>query len=238
MIIRYSNGNAVNAILLRRTDASVRVEIQGADDAADFRQIGGTWISEDCEPVQVEFASMCVSGNAVPTINDCICSHEPATRLVQLLLSGEDATEAAAAANRLYSASACWSAVADYGWARMLKTAAVFNASGVSAAVRIGKIASKFAVRGGAAIVEDAGLSPSRNRDSSAATPQRGSARRNQVRGYNVCARARRRGGRRGGRLRPAGIAVARRRRRARRDAHAIDAAARPRAVVLASQTS
>src|SRR3954463_16550349 len=33
----------------------------------------------------------------------------------------------------------------------MLKTAAVFNASGVSAAVRIGKIASKFAVGGGAA---------------------------------------------------------------------------------------
>ena len=33
----------------------VRVAIKGEDDAAEFRLINQTWVSEDCEPVTIEF---------------------------------------------------------------------------------------------------------------------------------------------------------------------------------------
>src|SRR5437763_1444930 len=97
MTIRYSNGYNNEAILLSRTEDSLRVVTKGSDDIVELKQINGAWITEDCEPVQVEFAWMQHDGMASPTEADCICSHELAAELIHLLFAGENHVEAPAA---------------------------------------------------------------------------------------------------------------------------------------------
>jgi hypothetical protein len=100
MTIRYANGHTKDAVLLSRTEHSMRVALEGADDLIELRQINGTWIS-DCEPVQVTFAWR---RNARPQElkeADCICSHELAARLISMLCVGGDRPET----NRLHHAA-------------------------------------------------------------------------------------------------------------------------------------
>jgi hypothetical protein len=97
MIIRYSNGYQIEGVLVSRTDDSMRVAIQGSDDILHLNLIHGTWISEDCEPVQVDFAWKKEDGPMV-TLDDCICSKELAAKLLHLLFSGDTDAEAEAAA--------------------------------------------------------------------------------------------------------------------------------------------
>ena len=101
MTIRYSNGYTVEAILLTHTQESMRVEIQGGDDVAEFREINGRWVSEDCEPVEMEFAWTRRADAPVVTVDDCICSQELAARLLDMLFSGESDPETIAAMNRV-----------------------------------------------------------------------------------------------------------------------------------------
>ena len=53
--IKYSTGVRLQGILMAMGDGLIRVAIQGADDAAIYRLINGSWISEDCEVVTIEF---------------------------------------------------------------------------------------------------------------------------------------------------------------------------------------
>ena len=92
MVIRYANGKSQEGILLARNENRMRVALKDGEDVAEFTEINGVWISEDCEPVQVEFAWQKKSKQAAVTEADCICSHELAARLIRLLLSG-DSTE-------------------------------------------------------------------------------------------------------------------------------------------------
>ena len=95
MTIRYSNGRAVEAMLLSREDKTMRVAIQGEDDVAEFRNIEGTWVSEYSEPVQIEFAWQRKAWQGVVTEADCCCSAELAARLVDMLITGtRDANDA------------------------------------------------------------------------------------------------------------------------------------------------
>jgi hypothetical protein len=55
--------------------------------------IRGTWVTEDCEPVRVEFAWQNKKGAEVLSEADCLCSHELAARLVHLLWAGSDEQE-------------------------------------------------------------------------------------------------------------------------------------------------
>ena len=64
----------------------MRVAIQGSDDVLEFTLSNGIWISEDCEPVQVEFAYR--ADAAQIREKDCICSHEFAAELIHLLFAG------------------------------------------------------------------------------------------------------------------------------------------------------
>jgi len=95
MKINYSDGRAVEAVLLTHTEGTLRVAVQGADDVMEISDINGTWVSEDCEPVVIDFAWQRL--NRKPKINeaDCYCSHELAARLIHLLFtdSSEDTTE-------------------------------------------------------------------------------------------------------------------------------------------------
>src|SRR6516225_7375869 len=90
MIIRYNNGQAFEAALLSRTQDSMRIALKGTDDVVELKQIHGVWVSEDCEPVRVDFEWQQQRPVEAVTEADCICSHDLAARLIHLLVSAED----------------------------------------------------------------------------------------------------------------------------------------------------
>jgi len=91
MILTYANGNTTEAFLLARTETKIRVAIPGSDDPLELTNVHGTWVSEDCEPVRVEFAWEHKTREEVVNEADCICSHELAARLIHLLWEGDAA---------------------------------------------------------------------------------------------------------------------------------------------------
>jgi hypothetical protein len=95
MTIRYADGKAIEGVTLRRTANMMRVAVKGCDDAAEFINVHGTWISEDCEPVTLEYGSR---QNAPTTLSDadCICSRALAAVLIDLLLTDSAEEECAA----------------------------------------------------------------------------------------------------------------------------------------------
>jgi hypothetical protein len=95
MTIRYADGRAIEGVTLRRTANVMRVAIKGCDDAAEFSNVHGTWISEDCEPVTMEYGPR----RRPPTTlseADCICSRSLAAVLIDLLLTNSVEEEWAA----------------------------------------------------------------------------------------------------------------------------------------------
>ena len=54
--IHYSNGRALQGIVLAFGDRLMRVAVKGSDDTVEFRLVNQVWVSEDCEVVKVEFA--------------------------------------------------------------------------------------------------------------------------------------------------------------------------------------
>jgi hypothetical protein len=88
MTITYSDGMAVEAVLLSRTENTMRLAVQGADDVIELSNIKGIWVSANCEPVEIEFAWQ--RRQRKPTISEaeCYCSSELAARLVHSLFSG------------------------------------------------------------------------------------------------------------------------------------------------------
>jgi hypothetical protein len=88
MTIRYSNGSQQEAILLSRTESAIRVAILGSDDVAEFRALAEHWISEDCDAVEIEFFSARHHADRVPALDECLCSTELASYLVETLFSG------------------------------------------------------------------------------------------------------------------------------------------------------
>ena len=98
MTIRYNNGYQIEGVLLSRNDTAMRVAIGGTEDVLHLNEINGTWITEDCEPVHVEFAWATTGEAPVVTLDDCICSKELAAELLHLLFSGDQDAEAEAPA--------------------------------------------------------------------------------------------------------------------------------------------
>lgn len=88
MLITYSDGRAVEAVLLARSGEAMRVAMKGADDATEFRRINGTWVSDDCEPVRIEFEWERMEQRPPVSEADCYCSPERAAGLIRLLLTG------------------------------------------------------------------------------------------------------------------------------------------------------
>jgi hypothetical protein len=81
MTITYSDGIAVEAVLLSRTESKMRLAVQGADDVIEVSNINGTWVAADCEPVSIQ-----------PTISEaeCCCSRELAAKLIHSLFAGSN----------------------------------------------------------------------------------------------------------------------------------------------------
>lgn len=90
MTIRYSNGHEFEAALLTQTETQMRIVLQGSEDVLDLQKINGTWITDECEPVHVEFAWTRPSLLDTIAEDECICSPELAARLLHLLFSGEN----------------------------------------------------------------------------------------------------------------------------------------------------
>ena len=95
MILIYADGSRTEAFLLARTENKIRVAVRGSDDPLELTDVHGTWVSEDCEPVRVEFAWQGKTREQVVSEADCICSHDLAARLIHLLWNAdEDSSEA------------------------------------------------------------------------------------------------------------------------------------------------
>jgi len=99
MTIRYQNGQTDEAIILSRTDTAMRVILRNSDDVLELQFLSGAWVTDDCEPITVEFGSRRTPGAPI-TEKDCICSVDLAAYLIHLLLtdSSEDMPEAPGAA--------------------------------------------------------------------------------------------------------------------------------------------
>jgi hypothetical protein len=89
MIINYSDGKSVEAVLLSRTEQTMRVAVEGAEDAMELSNIRGTWVSDECEPVSIQFAGRRTERKPALSEEDFCCSHELAARLIHLLFAGD-----------------------------------------------------------------------------------------------------------------------------------------------------
>jgi hypothetical protein len=105
MTIRYVNGSTFEAVLLSRTDRNMRVALCGADDIVELEDVNGTWVTDDCEPVQVIFAWQRTAPVEEPSESDCICAPEVAARLIHLLHAGESEEETATAVSLVAEAA-------------------------------------------------------------------------------------------------------------------------------------
>jgi hypothetical protein len=95
MTLTYADGSKLEAFLLARTENKIRVGIPGIEDPLEITHIHGTWVTEDCEAVSVQFAWEGKTQEEVVTEADCFCSHDLAAHLVHLLWNpGEEEPKA------------------------------------------------------------------------------------------------------------------------------------------------
>lgn len=90
MILIYANGSRTEAVLLARNENKIRVAIAGSDDLLELTDVHGTWVTEDCEPVQVQFAWEGKTAEQITAEADCVCSHDLAARLIHLLWNADE----------------------------------------------------------------------------------------------------------------------------------------------------
>ena len=96
MTITYRNGTVLKPIVLSHDQHEIRAIAAGCDDVLAFTAIHGTWISEENEPVAIEFD--CQRRAAVPVFSEdeFVCPKELAAQLISALLKGGDRPEAVA----------------------------------------------------------------------------------------------------------------------------------------------
>lgn len=90
MNIRYTNGQNFEAVLLSRTETTMRLALQGHDDIIGLTLVNNVWVSDECEPVHVDFSWARHHGAAEVAEADCICSHDLAAHLIHLLYTGDE----------------------------------------------------------------------------------------------------------------------------------------------------
>jgi len=55
VLVNYENGKRLQGVVMTLGGGWIRVAIQGADDAVEYRLASGRWVSEDCEVVTFQF---------------------------------------------------------------------------------------------------------------------------------------------------------------------------------------
>jgi hypothetical protein len=94
--ITYPNGTVLEAIVLSHEENEIRAIATGCDDVLAFTRIHGTWISEEIEPVAIEFVWQRRRKSPVTSEDDCVCPKELAARLIESLFRGCEPKEAVA----------------------------------------------------------------------------------------------------------------------------------------------
>jgi hypothetical protein len=97
MTLRYNSGLTFDAVLLSREETRMRVCLKGSDDVLELNQIAGTWVTDDCEPVQVEYSWSGQYPGEPLQEEHFTCSHDLAAHLIHLLYAGEEEPAAASA---------------------------------------------------------------------------------------------------------------------------------------------
>lgn len=91
MTITYPDATVRQAIILAHDGNLIRAIAPGGDDVMEFRRIHGGWVSDDLEPVTLEFEWQRKRAVTVPSEDDCVCSPELADQLIQKLMQGDEA---------------------------------------------------------------------------------------------------------------------------------------------------
>ena len=73
---------------MSRGNDTLRATVPGDEDVRTFTLINGAWISEECEPVHIEFAWQRREPAHVPNETECVCSKELAAHLLSALRAG------------------------------------------------------------------------------------------------------------------------------------------------------
>src|SRR5215475_7372295 len=89
MTITFPDGIRLQAALLTRSENTLSVAVQAQDDPSIFKRINGTWISKDGDPVGIEFEWE-KRHVTIPSLDDCICDKQLASRLISRLLNPDD----------------------------------------------------------------------------------------------------------------------------------------------------
>jgi hypothetical protein len=74
MTITYPDGTVVETILFSHRDDAIRAAAPGSDEALAFTCLNDVWISEDIEPVTIQFAWQRRGLPHVVVEADCVCS--------------------------------------------------------------------------------------------------------------------------------------------------------------------
>ena len=83
--------------MLSREEEEIRAIAPGCDDVLAFTRIRGTWVSEELEPVTIQFECQTAAGApAEYSDDDYICPKELAASLIQTLLGACERDEAGA----------------------------------------------------------------------------------------------------------------------------------------------
>jgi hypothetical protein len=88
MTINYPDGTTLKALLLMHGNDTLQAAVPGDDDARTFTIANGTWITEECEPVTIEFAWQRREKAQVPNETECVCPTDLASRLISALHAG------------------------------------------------------------------------------------------------------------------------------------------------------
>jgi hypothetical protein len=97
MTITYPNGTVLNAVVLSREEEEIRAIAPGCDDVLAFTRIRGTWVSEELEPVTIQFEYQTTAGApAEYSDDDYVCPKELAASLIETLLGACERDEAGA----------------------------------------------------------------------------------------------------------------------------------------------
>ena len=86
--ITHLNGTVRKATVLSHAYDKIRAVAPGCDDILAFTRIHGAWVSEEIEPVAIEFDWQRRAPGPAASEHDCICPKELAAHLVQTLLAG------------------------------------------------------------------------------------------------------------------------------------------------------
>jgi hypothetical protein len=134
--ITYPNGTILQAIALSHEENEIRSIAAGCDDVLEFTRVHDTWISEEIEPVTIEFA--CQRRQTSPSISedDCLCPKELAARLIAMVISGCERGEAGKGTFFVFSAEGGQVAIQRTG----LYDSSSGPASGKARSARLGRI--------------------------------------------------------------------------------------------------